>query len=135
LIAWPNSIWTQTLLWSINHSFAITLAQRHLNSGGAIPTEADQGRLSMPTKTKATKKKAAKKTATKKKASTSDAMTITLSADQQAQLKKLSGGAIDVRTIKLRPNLDVTDFLARLLKLRPVKSGGIAPPPKDTYWV
>ena len=84
----------------------------------------------MPAKTKSTKKKSPQK-----KASSSDVMTITLTKRQQAQLKEMSKGAIDAKTIKLRPEVDVTDFLSKLIRLRPVKGAGIAPPPKDTYWV
>lgn len=91
----------------------------------------------MPTK-RASKAKSSTKKATKKKSSTAAAgMTIKMTPQQRAQLKKLSKGAIDAATIKIRPTVDVSQFLAKLATFkvaRPTR-GGIAPPPKDTYWV
>ncbi len=77
----------------------------------------------------------ATKKAAKKKASKPDALTVKLSSKQQAQLKQMSKGAINAKTLKLRKAADITDFLARVVRGGSVKNEGFAPPPKDTYWV
>jgi hypothetical protein len=61
------------------------------------------------------------------------AVTIDLSEDQRAALKATTGGKIDAKSLKLRPDLDLREFL-KVLEIDPeeVQLGAASGP--DTYW-
>ncbi len=63
-------------------------------------------------------------------------VTIELTPEQQAYLAQQTNGRIDATSLKLRPNLDLKRFLSEVTDIDMSDlSTGIAPPPKDTYWV
>lgn len=78
----------------------------------------------MATKKSSTKKSKSRAATTTKKASISKgsprkqaAVVIELAPKHQAELKRLTDGAVDTKTILLRPDLDLGDFLTNLAGL------------------
>ena len=76
----------------------------------------------MATKRSSTTKKSksattAKKTPASKRSQSKAAAVIELAPEHRAELKRLTGGAVDTKKILLRPDLDIGDFLTNLAGL------------------